>query len=180
MDPGSNAPLYLEKKLTRSQFEDIIRPLLDRIKGPVEQALKDAKVTKDEIDEVILVGGSTRVPAVKKIVKDVLSKEPNQSVNPDEVVALGAAVQAGVLNRRCGRYRAAGRHAAEPGCRNQGWRVYQAHRAQHDRARAQVRNLHHRGKQPDRRRGTRFAGRALDGKRQQDLWADSNWTVFRR
>ena len=97
MDPGSNAPLYLEKKLTRSQFEDIIRPLLNRIKGPVEQALKDAKVSKDEIDEVILVGGSTRVPAVKEIVKDVLGKEPNQSVNPDEVVALGAAVQAGVL-----------------------------------------------------------------------------------
>ena len=97
MDPGSNAPLYLEKKLTRSKFEDIIRPLLNRIKGPVEQALKDAKVSKTDIDEVILVGGSTRVPAVKNIVKDLLGKEPNQSVNPDEVVALGAAVQAGVL-----------------------------------------------------------------------------------
>ena len=97
MDPGSNAPLYLEKKITRSKFEDIIRPLLNRIKGPVEQALKDAKVSKNEIDEVILVGGSTRVPAVKNIVKDLLGKEPNQSVNPDEVVALGAAVQAGVL-----------------------------------------------------------------------------------
>ena len=97
MDPASNAPLYLEKKLTRSQFEDIIKPLLDRVKGPVEAALKDAKLSKDEIDEVILVGGSTRVPAVKEIVKSVLGKEPNQSVNPDEVVALGAAVQAGVL-----------------------------------------------------------------------------------
>ncbi len=97
MDPGSNAPLYLEKKLTRSKLEDIIRPLLNRIKGPIEQALKDAKVSKNEIDEVILVGGSTRVPAVKNIVKDILGKEPNQSVNPDEVVALGAAVQAGVL-----------------------------------------------------------------------------------
>jgi len=97
MDPASNAPLYLEKKLTRSKFEELIAPLLARIKGPVEQALKDAKLGKDAIDEVILVGGSTRVPAVKKIVKDVLGKEPNQSVNPDEVVALGAAVQAGVL-----------------------------------------------------------------------------------
>jgi molecular chaperone DnaK len=97
MDPGSNAPLYLEKKLTRSKFEEIVRPLLDRIKGPVEQALKDAKVTKGDIDEVILVGGATRVPAVKNIVKELLGKEPNQSVNPDEVVALGAAVQAGVL-----------------------------------------------------------------------------------
>jgi molecular chaperone DnaK len=97
MDPASNAPLYLEKKLTRSTFEDLISPLLDRVRGPVEQALKDAKVSKGEIDEIILVGGSTRVPAVKKIVKDMLSKEPNQTVNPDEVVALGAAIQAGVL-----------------------------------------------------------------------------------
>ncbi len=97
MDPGSNAPLYLEKKLTRSKFEELVGPLLARIKGPVEQALKDAKIDKGAIDEVILVGGATRVPAVKKIVKDLLGKDPNQSVNPDEVVALGAAVQAGVL-----------------------------------------------------------------------------------
>jgi molecular chaperone DnaK len=97
MDPASNAPLYLEKKLTRSQFEEIIAPLLARVRAPVETALKDAKLSKDQINEVILVGGSTRVPAVKRIVKELLSKEPNQSVNPDEVVALGAAVQAGVL-----------------------------------------------------------------------------------
>ena len=97
MDPASNAPLYLEKKLSRSKFEDLISPLLDRIRGPVEAALKDAKLSKSEIDEVILVGGSSRVPAVKKIVQEMLGKAPNQSVNPDEVVALGAAVQAGVL-----------------------------------------------------------------------------------
>ena len=97
MDPGSNAPLYLEKKLTRSKLEELITPLLNRIRGPVESALKDAKLSKNDIDEVLLVGGSTRVPAVKKIVKDMLGKEPNQSVNPDEVVALGAAIQAGVL-----------------------------------------------------------------------------------
>ncbi|HZJ10525.1 MAG TPA: Hsp70 family protein, partial [Trueperaceae bacterium] len=97
MDPASNAPLYLEKKLTRSKFEELVAPLLARIKGPVEQALKDAKMSNGDIDEIILVGGATRVPAVKKIVKDLLGKDPNQSVNPDEVVALGAAVQAGVL-----------------------------------------------------------------------------------
>ena len=97
MDPASNAPLYLEKKLTRAKFEELIQPLLARIRGPVEQALKDAKLERSQIDEVILVGGSTRVPAVKRIVKELLGKEPNQSVNPDEVVALGAAVQAGVL-----------------------------------------------------------------------------------
>jgi len=97
MDPASNAPLYLEKKLTRSKFEELIAGLLARVRGPVEQALKDAKLSKDAIDEVILVGGSTRVPAVKKLVKELLGKEPNQSVNPDEVVAIGAAIQAGVL-----------------------------------------------------------------------------------
>lgn len=97
MDPASNAPLYLDKKLSRAKFEELIRPLLERIRKPVEDALRDAKLGKDEIDEVLLVGGSTRVPAVKAIVKDVLGKEPNQSVNPDEVVALGAAVQAGIL-----------------------------------------------------------------------------------
>jgi len=97
MDPASNAPLYLEKKLTRARFEELIQPLLNRIRGPVEQALRDAKLDRSQVDEVILVGGSTRVPAVKRIVKDLLGKEPNQSVNPDEVVALGAAVQAGVL-----------------------------------------------------------------------------------
>jgi molecular chaperone DnaK len=97
MDPGSNAPLYLEKKLTRSKLEDLMAPLLKRLRGPVEDALRDAKITKDDIDEIILVGGSTRVPAVKKIVQEMLGKQPNQSVNPDEVVALGAAIQAGVL-----------------------------------------------------------------------------------
>ena len=97
MDPGSNAPLYLEKRLTRSKFEELIEPLLKRIRGPIEQALKDAKISKNDVNEVILVGGATRVPAVKNIVEEMLSKKPNQSVNPDEVVALGAAVQAGVL-----------------------------------------------------------------------------------
>jgi len=97
MDPASNTPLYLDTKLTRSKFEELIDPLLKRIRGPLEQALKDAKLGAKDIDEIILVGGATRVPAVKKIVKDILGKDPNQSVNPDEVVALGAAVQAGVL-----------------------------------------------------------------------------------
>ncbi len=97
MDPASNAPLYLEKKLSRSKFEELIAPLVDRVRHPVEQALKDAKLSKDDINEIILVGGATRVPAVKRVVKELLGKEPNQSVNPDEVVALGAAIQAGVL-----------------------------------------------------------------------------------
>jgi len=97
MDPASNAPLYLEKKLSRAKFEELIAPLMARVRGPVEQALKDAKLSRDQVDEIILVGGATRVPAVKRLVKELLGKEPNQTVNPDEVVALGAAIQAGVL-----------------------------------------------------------------------------------
>lgn len=97
MDPASNAPLYLDNKLSRAKFEELIRPLLERIRKPVEDALRDAKLGKDEVDEILLVGGSTRVPAVKAIVKELLGKDPNQSVNPDEVVSLGAAVQAGIL-----------------------------------------------------------------------------------
>lgn len=97
LDPVSKTPLHLEKKLTRAKFEELIQPLLKRIRGPVEQALKDAGIPAGKIDEVILVGGATRVPAVQQIVREMLGKEPNRSVNPDEVVALGAAVQAGVL-----------------------------------------------------------------------------------
>ncbi len=97
MDPETKTPLYLEKKLTRGKFEELIGGLLKKVRGPVEQALKDAGLNASKIDEVLLVGGSTRVPAVAQIVKEMLGKEPNRSVNPDEVVALGAAVQAGVL-----------------------------------------------------------------------------------
>jgi len=102
LDPVSKTPLHLEKKLTRAKFEELIQPILARIRPPVEQALKDAGLTKDQINEVILVGGATRVPAVQRIVKEMLGKEPNKSVNPDEAVALGAAIQAGVLTGEVG------------------------------------------------------------------------------
>ncbi len=97
LDPVSKTPLHLERKLTRAKFEELIQPLLKKVRTPVEQALRDAGLNASQIDEVLLVGGSTRVPAVQQIVKEMLGKEPNRSVNPDEVVALGAAVQAGVL-----------------------------------------------------------------------------------
>ncbi|RIH87583.1 Chaperone protein DnaK [Meiothermus luteus] len=97
LDPVSKTPLHLEKKLTRAKFEELIQPLLKRMRAPVEQALRDAGLSASQIDEVLLVGGATRVPAVQQIVREILGKEPNRSVNPDEVVALGAAVQAGVL-----------------------------------------------------------------------------------
>lgn len=97
LDPVSKTPLHLERKLTRAKFEELIQPLLKKIRGPVEQALRDANLSASDIHEVLLVGGSTRVPAVQQIVKEMLGKEPNRTVNPDEVVALGAAVQAGIL-----------------------------------------------------------------------------------
>ena len=93
----ANGPKHLDVSLTRAKFEDLCHDLLDRCKKPVEQAIKDAGLSKGEIDEVVLVGGSTRIPAVQTLVKDYTGKDPNQSVNPDEVVAVGAAIQAGVL-----------------------------------------------------------------------------------
>ncbi|HEY8225819.1 MAG TPA: molecular chaperone DnaK [Pyrinomonadaceae bacterium] len=93
-----SGPKHLAMKLTRARFEQLVDPILQRLKGPVEQALKDAGVDAKKIDEVVLVGGSTRIPKVQEIVKGIFGKEPNKSVNPDEVVAIGAAVQAGVLS----------------------------------------------------------------------------------
>ena len=93
----ANGPKHLDLNLTRAKFEDLCYDLLERCKKPVEQAINDAGISKSEINEVVLVGGSSRIPAVQKLVKDYTGKEPNQSVNPDEVVAVGAAVQAGVL-----------------------------------------------------------------------------------
>ncbi len=93
----ANGPKHLDLSLTRAKFEELSHDLLERCKTPVETAIKDAGISKDSIDEVVLVGGSTRIPAVQALVKEYTGKEPNQSVNPDEVVAVGAAVQAGVL-----------------------------------------------------------------------------------
>ncbi len=90
-------PKHLNMGLTRSKFEQLVDPILQRLMPPVEQAIKDAALDKSKIDEIVLVGGSTRIPKVQEMVKAFFGKEPNKSVNPDEVVALGAAVQAGVL-----------------------------------------------------------------------------------
>ena len=93
----ANGPKHLDVNVTRAKFEDLSHDLLERCKKPVEQAIKDAGISKSEINEVVLVGGSSRIPAVQQLVKDYTGKEPNQTVNPDEVVAVGAAIQAGVL-----------------------------------------------------------------------------------
>ena len=94
---SSDGPKHLEKELTRAKFEELCSNLIQRCKTPIQNALKDAELTPDAIDQNVLVGGSTRIPAVQELVKSLLGKEPNQTVNPDEVVAVGAAVQAGVL-----------------------------------------------------------------------------------
>ena len=94
---GENGPIHLDMSLTRAKFEDLIRDLVESTLTPVRNALKDAKMKKEDIDQVILVGGSTRIPMVQELVKNELGKEPNKSVNPDEVVAMGAAIQGGVL-----------------------------------------------------------------------------------
>ena len=94
---GENGPLHLEKTLSRAQFNQLTNDLVERTKQPVMNALKDADLTFDDIDEVILNGGSTRIPAVQEMVKELTGKEPNHSINPDEAVALGAAIQGGVL-----------------------------------------------------------------------------------
>jgi molecular chaperone DnaK len=92
----ASGPKHLQTTISRSRFEDLIRPLVEKCRQPVLDALKDAKLAAGQIDEIVLVGGSTRVPMVQKMVKDLFGKEPNRSVNPDEVVAIGAAIQGAI------------------------------------------------------------------------------------
>ncbi len=94
---GQAGPVHLEETLTRAKFDELTADLIERAKLPVQRALQDAKMTSADINQVLLVGGSTRIPAVQEMVKKELGKEPNKSVNPDEVVAMGAAIQGGVL-----------------------------------------------------------------------------------
>ncbi len=95
---GVNGPVHLNMNLSRAKFDELTRHLVEKSVEPVRQALRDAKMTAKDIDQVLLVGGSTRIPAVQELVKRELGKEPNRSVNPDEVVAMGAAIQGGVLS----------------------------------------------------------------------------------
>jgi len=93
----ASGPKHLQMRLSRAKFEQLTAELTERLKGPVTQALRDAGMQASSLDEVVLVGGSTRMPVVQELVRKMTGKEPNKSVNPDEVVAIGAAIQAGVL-----------------------------------------------------------------------------------
>src|SRR5205807_6341768 len=94
---GASRPRHLDQRLSRSKLVALVSGVLDRTVGPTKQAMKDAGVTGNDIDHVILVGGMTRMPAVQEKVKELTGKDPHKGVNPDEVVAVGAAIQAGVL-----------------------------------------------------------------------------------
>ncbi len=144
----ATGPKHLIMKLTRSRFEQMCEDLFQRSVGPCKQAMQDASVLEDKIDEVVLVGGSTRIPRIQTIVKELFNKEPNKSVNPDEVVAIGAAVQGGVLGGEVkdvllldvsalARYR------------NSWRRLHQTDRPQHNDPHSQERSLLYRGRQPD-------------------------------
>ncbi|MBO7084847.1 Hsp70 family protein [bacterium] len=97
---ANNAPINFEAQLTRLQFEEMTKDLFERTKEPVKKALQDANLNITDIDEVILIGGSTRIPAVQSLVREVTGKEPNRTINPDEAVAMGAAILAGVKENK--------------------------------------------------------------------------------
>ena len=160
----ASGPKHLDYTLTRAEFERITKDLLDRVKKPVEQALKDAGLKTGDIDEVILVGGSTRMPAVQDLVKKLTGKEPNMSVNPDEVVAMGAAVQGGVLAGDVEGILLLDVTPLSLGVETMGGVMTKMIHHPHP----QDRDLFHRVRQPDVGRGARAAGRAPDGFRQQD------------
>ena len=161
-----SGPRHLVKKLSRARFEQLVEDLLQRTIGPTRQALADAGVSATQIDEVVLVGGSTRVPRVNAIVKDLFGKEPHKGVNADEVVAIGAAVQAGVLAGDVKDLLLLDVTPLSLGIETLGGVMTTLIPAQHDHPDAQERDVFDGGRQPDQRRGPRAAGRASAGARQ--------------
>ena len=161
----NNEPKHLEIKLTRAKLAELTSDLLERVVAPVKQALADAGAPR--IDHVVLVGGMTRMPAVQEKVKELTGKDPHKGVNPDEVVAIGAAIQAGRARRRRQGRAAARRHPADPRDRDQGRRDDEADRAQHDDPDEEVGDLLDRRRQPAVGRDPRAPGRARDGRLQQ-------------
>ncbi len=129
---SENGPIHLDTKLTRAKFQEMTKDLLDRTKAPFHSVIRDAGIKLSDIDHVVLVGGSTRMPAVTEVVTELTGgREPNKGVNPDEVVAVGAALQAGVMKGDRKDVLLIDVTPAEPRHRDQGRRDDQAHRAQH-------------------------------------------------
>ena len=155
----ASGPQHLVKSLTRGRFEQLVRGLIDRTAGPCQQALADSGVAASQIDEVIMVGGMSRMPAVQEKVKEIFGKEPNRNVNPDEAVALGAAIQAGVLAGEVGRHRSPGRDSPDPGSGDAWWRDDHPDPEEHDDPDQEERDVHHRRRWPTRRGHPCAAGR---------------------
>jgi molecular chaperone DnaK len=146
---NADGPMHLERSLSRAKFEQLTDKLFDRCLGPCREALKAAKLNIDDVDEVILVGGSTRIPKVQELVKDFFKREPNKSVNPDEVVAIGASIQGGVLSGDVKGVLLLDVTPLVPRHRNHGWRLHQIDRRQYHYPDQEVRSLLHCFGQPD-------------------------------
>ena len=162
----ASGPKHLALKLTRAKLEQLTADLLEKTMGPVRQCLKDAGVEPSAIDEVVLVGGSTRIPKVQELVKAFFGKEPHKGVNPDEVVAIGAAIQAGVLSGDVKDLLLLDVTPLSLGIETLGSVMTTPDRAQHHDPDAQERDLLDRRRRPDPGRDPRAAGRAPDGERQ--------------
>ncbi len=163
----SDGPLHLDLSLTRAKFQELTADLLDSCRGPFEQAIRDAGLTQDDIDRVILVGGSTRMPAVADLVKEIAGKDADKGVNPDEAVAVGASLQAGRAQGRREGHPAPRRHAPVARDRDQGSDHDQAHRAQHHDPHQALGGVHHRRRQPAQRGDQGAPGRERHGLPQQ-------------
>ena len=162
----ASGPKHLTMKLTRAKFEALVDDLIQKTMQPCKQALKDAGISAAQINEVVLVGGMTRMPKVQEVVKQLFGKEPHKGVNPDEVVAIGAAIQAGVLARRRQGCAVARRNSALARYRDAGRCVHTHHRSKHHDPDQEVAGLFDRRGQSERGHDPRIPGRARDGGRQ--------------
>ena len=163
----ATGPKHLQLKLTRAQFENLAGTIFQRTMEPCKAALNDAKLTPAQIHEAVLVGGSTRIPKIQQMVQNFFGKEPHKGVNPDEVVAIGAAIQGGRARGRREGHPPAGRDAADAGRRDPRRRGHAPHHAQHHHPGQAEGDLHHRGGQPARGGDRDLPGRAAHGPGQQ-------------
>ena len=169
----ASGPKHLQLQLSRAKLEQLVEDILQKSMGPCKQALKDAGLEAKDIDEVVLVGGQTRMPRIQQLVKEFFGRDPHKGVNPDEVVAIGAAIQGGVLAGDVKDLLLLDVTPAVARHRDARRRHDPADRAQHDDPDQEERDVFHGGRQPDVRRDQGPAGRAGDGAGQQDASASS-------